>query len=1157
MSIRFIIGRAGAGKTRACLEAIRKELLARPYGPPLILLVPEQATFQIEYALAATPGLSGFIRARVLSFRRLAYRVLREVGGAARAHIGELGKRMVLRRLLEQRRSELRVLGRSSGRPGFADTLARTLGEMKTYCIGPDELARAAFDLREKGGAALLADKLEDLAKLCFDLEDYLAGRFTDPDDYLNLLADRLELSAEVRGTEVWVDGFSGFTPQEYRVLAALARTASRVNITLCADPAALSGRIDETSLFFPVRETYDRLLKMALQERIPLERPLILGGNTARFKSPAISHLEKYFFVRPAPPCLNRSEGVVLAAAANPKAEAEGVAREITALCRDRGYRYRDIVILLRDVDSYAGLISSIFADHGIPVFIDQKRPVMHHPMVELVRSALEAVTEDWAFDPVFRYLKTDLVPLSREEVDLLENYVLAHGIRGSRWTDGRPWEYRRELTLGEDPGLNGSESVELEKVNRIRHQATADLLEFCRSFMQAKNVREMSTALFNLLTGLKVPEQLESWSRQAEKEGRLEAAREHSLVWSGFTALLDQVVEALGDEVLEPGEYAAVIDAGLESLRLGLIPPGLDQVLVASLERSRNPEMRAAFVMGVNDGVLPARTFDQGIFSDLERERLKAAGLELAPGGRRKFFEEQYLVYIALTRSSERIYLSYPLADGEGRALMPSPIVARVKELLPDVEERVWPVEPNAALLDDLEFVTGPRRTLSYLASQMREFKAGRRIDPLWWDVYSWFAAGEMREHCKRVLSGLFHSNREDRLPPAVSMALYGRPLRASVSGLEKFRACPFAHFLSYGLKLKERAIFKLDAPDLGRFFHAALKLFGDRVREQGLDWGQLDREQCQEMAGEVVDLLAPRLSSEILLSTARRRYLTGKLRRTVQRAALVLAEHSRRSKFRPVGLELSFGPDGDLPAAVFTLADGSEMAVSGRIDRIEAAPSDEGVYLRVIDFKSGKVTVKLTDIYHGLKLQLLAYLDVALEHARTLTGGNGLPGAVLYFRIDDPLVNTDGPVPPGEEVEREILKKLRMTGLVLADPKAVRLMDAGLDGISDLIPVQIKADGSFAARSAVLTREQFALLRSYLRFQLASAGSEIIGGTVEIAPYRKGPHRSCQSCPFRPVCQFDLLVDGNVYRSIKDEDEGAIWSKLGRMCRKGWGQ
>jgi len=1104
----------------------------------------------MEYSLAATPGLKGFIRAQVLSFRRLAHRVLQEVGGAARSHIGELGKRMLLRRLLERRRRELKIFNRSANLPGFSDTVAGILGEMKTYCISPDELAAVSSFLHGGEETGSLARKLDDLRLLYVDLESCLAGRFTDPDDYLNLLADRLEYSPSVRNAVVWVDGFSGFTPQEYRVLAALLRTAGRVNITLCADLASLSGSSDETDLFYPVRETYDRLCEAAARELVPVERPLVLDCETPpRFKSRQIAFLEKNFFNHGAVGShALPGGGVFLAAAANPTAEVEGVAREITALCRDRGYRYRDIVVLLRDLGSYAHLISSIFADHGIPVFIDQKRPVMHHPVVELIRSALEAAAKEWSFESVFRYLKTDLIPLSREDVDVLENYVLAHGIRGSRWTDEKPWDYRRSLTLEEDTAVSGRKAEDLTEINRIRRQAAAALHLFQQELTRAVNVRDMTAAVFNLLDRLEASKRLEAWSLLAEKEGRLEAAREHAQVWDGITGLLDQVVESLGDETLTLQEYAAILDAGFESLRLGLIPPGLDLVLAGSLDRSRSPEAKAAFLMGVSDGVLPARVVDKGIFSEAERELLGKFGLKLAPGSRRRTFDEQYLVYIALTRASERLYISYPLADEEGGAVMPSPAVSRLKELLPGVEERVWPVEPEGATAaGDLEFVSNPRRSLSYLAARLRELKAGRPVYPLWFDVYSWFAGGEYRAECARVLSGLFHSNREARLSSGLGRRLYGTPLKTSVSGIEKFHACPFAHFLSYGLKLRERPVFRLGAPDLGQFLHAALKLFGDRVEECGLDWGNLDREECRRLSGEAVELLTPRLLNEILLSSARHRYLAGKIKNTVQQAAIVLAEHSRRGKFRPVGLELAFGPGGDLPGVVFVLADGSEMLLTGRIDRIDAAESGDGIYLRVIDYKSSKVKISLSDIYHGLKLQILAYLEVALQHAEALVGRRGLPGGILYFTVNDPFISTGGVALPEEEMEKRVLKEFRMTGMVLADPEVVRLMDGSRDGDSFLIPVYFKSGGDIGARSAVLTVKQFGLLRAYLRRLLISAGSGIIDGVVDISPYRQGSLRSCQACLYKPVCQFDILIDGNTYRIIKAEEAEKIWDRI----------
>ncbi|MDD3654146.1 MAG: helicase-exonuclease AddAB subunit AddB [Desulfotomaculaceae bacterium] len=1149
MSLRFIIGRAGTGKTRTCINDIQRKLIDEPVGSQLIMLVPEQASFQTEYALATSGCLQGFIRAQVLSFRRMAFRVLQEVGGAARTHIDELGKRMVLRRLLEQRREDLKIFGRTAGQSGFTETLACILDEMKIYCILPADLAEVIEFLRDTGSHGLLADKLSDVYLLYSELENYLVGRYTDPDDYLNLLAVRLEKSTVLNDAEVWVDGFTGFTIQEFGVLSSLMRIVRRVNVTLCADPAALNASLEQNDLFFTSRETYNTLCEIAAQGQVQVERPLVMTVPV-RFSDPSIISLEKSFFNHRAAPCLNSRDGVILAAAASLRAEVEGVAREITCLCRDYGYHYRDIIILTRNLEVYARLIAAVFDDHDIPVFIDEKRPVMSHPLVELIRSAFEVVIKDWSYNPVFRFLKTGLVPLAREEVDLLENYVLAHGIRGSRWVDSRPWEFRRSLTLEENPEIPPGEVRELVEINRIREQASAALAGFQQAVQQAGTVREITTALFSLLTELKVPTILDEWSRQAEAEGLLEVAREQSQIWGMLVQLLDQIVEAMGEEHFNLENYAAVLDSGLESLRLSLIPPGLDQVVVGSLDRSRSPEARVSFVMGVSEGVLPARFTGSGILSDAERESLQAIGLKLSPGARRKVFEEQYLVYIALTRSAERLILSYPLADEEGVAIMPSPVVARVKELLPQIEEKYWSLEPGAEGTEDLEYVTNPGCCLTYLAAQIREEKNGRSMNPLWRDVYSWFIRSDRREECARALSGLFYSNREDKLVFGTGKLLYGRKLITSVSSVEKFRACPFAHFLSHGLRLQDRAIFRLGSADLGRFFHAALKTFGDRVKESGLDWGKLSRQECCTIAEEVVDYLAPRLQSEILLNSARQRYLTGKIKRIVQRATQVLSEYSRRGRFSPVGLELSFGLRDELPAIIYVLSDGSEMILTGRIDRVDALPTETGVYLRVIDYKSGRVTVNLSDIFHGLKLQLLTYLEVAIQHAQKLVGRTGLPGAILYFRLDDPLINAAGEIPSKEELEKSILREMKMKGLLLADPDVVRMMDSGMSNKSDLFQVQFKKDGSFTANSTVLTEEQFDLLRAYLRKQLISAGDEIISGKVDIAPFRQGNFHACQHCLFHPICKFDIMVEGNSYRRVSPLKKDIVWKKIAEL-------
>ncbi len=1150
MRLSIITGRAGSGKTTFCLREICKELERQSLGPPLIMLVPEQASFQTEKLLAGAVKTGGYMRAQVLGFRRLAYRVLQETGGGARVPLGETGKRMILRRILESRRDELRVFNRGVELPGFVEQLAGALAEMKIYGVRAEDLSQCLETIKGTGSGSALENKLHDLQLLLAGFDSYIQGRFNDPDDYLTLAAERIRFSKWLDGARVWVDGFNGFTPQEYEVLGALLRKVEGVTVALCLPPDMAGADLADTDPFYPVWETYNKLVEMAARENVSVAHlPTPGGGVPRRFVSSDLAHLEENYFHRRAAQG-TATGGIHVVAATDRRAEIEGVAREIVHLCRSKGYRWRDVVVLLRDVELYSDLVEAVFSDYRIPFFLDRKRTVTHHPLVELIRAALETVISNWAFDPVFRYLKTDLVPVSREEVDRLENYVLAHGIRGERWTDGRPWEYRRRLTLEEDAEITEAEKMQLEEINSIRERASSALANLHARLNQSGTVEEYCAAVYHLLAELDVPGRLERWSALAVEEGRLETAGEHAQVWDDIILLLDEIVETLGNEQMELRQFARILETGLASIRLGLIPPGLDQVLVGSLDRSRSPEVKVAFIPGVNEGVLPARIFEQGIFSETERERLRRAGLGLAPGPRRRAFDEQYIIYLALTRAGERLVLSYPLADEEGRALKPSPVVRRVRELFPGLRERFWAQEPGSAGIDDLEFVTPSGRCLTYLAGRLRDAFAGREIDPLWWDVYNWFVQNHTGHLFRLVMQSLFYENREARLDIEVSRRLYGKPFKTSVSGLEKYYSCPYSHFLAYGLRLKERDVFRLEAPDMGQFFHAALKMFAQRLKERGIDWGQIGPDECNKLVAQVVDELAPRLQSEILLSSARHRYLTGKLKRVVQRSALVLTEHARRGAFRPVGLELSFGMEGGLKGVTFKLPGGGEMILRGVIDRLDAADAAEDkVYLRVIDYKSGYTDLKLCDVWHGLKLQLLAYLEVALRYAGELAGKDGLPGAVLYFRLDDPLIKTGGEKVGEDEIRQRLLRELKMKGLLLADQDLVKKLDDRAGSSSDLVPVGIKSDNTFTANSSVVDGSGFELLLALLRDRVAGAGADILAGAKDINPYRKGNHKACRFCRYKPVCRFDPLLPGNTYRVIKPEKDSVVLERIRR--------
>jgi ATP-dependent helicase/nuclease subunit B len=699
----------------------------------------------------------------------------------------------------------------------------------------------------------------------------------------------------------------------------------------------------------------------------------------------------------------------------------------------------------------------------------------------------------------------------------------------------------------------ITDAEARLLQTVNECRSKIAEPLHAFARKLGRSKTVMPMVEALYELLVTLRVPERLEQWSQAALRSGALGTAKEHAGVWDRVIDMLDQLVEMMGEEPISMELFAGLIETGLESIRLGLVPPAVDQVLVGSMDRTRTDGVKRLFLLGVSEGVIPSKLNEDGLLTEAEREKLAQSGLRLAESSRRRLLDEQFLIYNALCTPSEHLWLSYPLADEEGKSLLPSDLIRQVKQLFPSVKEAAAWVEPPA---DDtaiqLSFLAQPDRALTHLAVQLKQAANGAAVAPIWWDVYNWFARTD-RERLRPLLQSLHYTNREQPLHPPTSRELYGSHLKTSVSRMERFVACPFSQFISHGLRLDERRVYRLEAPDIGQLFHAALSQFADRLAEEQLDWGSLTPEHCAERASQVVDELAPRLQSEILLSSKRYHYIAGKLKATISRAASVLGEHSRRSTFAPVGTEVGFGPEQQLPALQYKLQGGATMEVIGRIDRVDRTVTDRGTLLRVIDYKSSQTSLQLASVYHGLSLQMLTYLDVVLTYAEHWIGTEALPAGVLYFHVHNPIIQRKNAVPP-EKARAELNKRFKMKGLLLADEETVRRMDSGLEGrsgYSELVPAALKADGGFYKTSSVATEPQWNALRRYVRKAISSIGSEIAAGNVDIAPYRMGKKAACTMCSYRPVCQFDPLVEGNDYRQLPQLGKDFVWELIERSA------
>jgi len=763
MSLRFIYGRAGCGKSYYCYNEI-KSMVDRGEKRHLVLLVPEQFSLQAEKKLINVLGTGGILRTEVLSFKRMTYRVFNEVGGIANSKINSAGKCMLISRILQNFADEFKILAKPAIQQGFVNKISDMITEFKRCDVSPDDLEKAYLAICENSvenssnynSGSMLREKLKEIILLYREYEKALQDKYIDGDDELTLLYKKLDISSLFDGSEIWIDEFSGFTEQEYKIIGKLMKKAYRVNVCLCTDclvdDIPWNLRDSYTDVFSPVKNVYRKLVKIAAEYNVHVEPPVAVEkcnwGNGSesyrpyRFKdSRELDHLEKHFFSFPYkqyadPDCPGRkTSNISIFIASSIYTEIEHTAESIIKLCRDKGFRYRDITVVCGNLNMYEKFISAIFTEYGIPFFIDRKKEITRHPLVKLIISLFEIFIYGWSYEAVFGYLKTGLTGIDREDIDLIENYVLACGIKGNRWTKNEDWEYVPEALW--NSGDDEKNRAMMIKINDIRKKITGPLLEFHSRASGRKTGREICTALYDLLCRLEVPQRIEMYIDRFKKEGELSYAGEYGQIWNIIVEVLDQAVELLGNERIGLERFLEILKIGFSEYKTSLIPPALDQVLVGDIERSKNRDIKALYILGVNDGVFPAPINEEGLFNDRDIIYLQDAGIQLTGDSRTRTVEQQYMIYSVLTSAEKYLTLSVPVADIEGRSLRPSIVISRLRKIFPNIME-TSNITCQSNEDEELELVSSCVPTYNRLLSMMRKAADGAEIKPLWSDVY-----------------------------------------------------------------------------------------------------------------------------------------------------------------------------------------------------------------------------------------------------------------------------------------------------------------------------------------------------------------------------------------------------------------------------------
>ena len=1137
MSLRFCFGPSGSGKSHRIYEEIMQRAAEEP-GRNFLIIVPDQFTMQTQKDLVMRSDRDGILNIDVLSFGRLSHRILEEVGTKEMPVLDDTGKSLVLQKVAADLKEQLPAMGSLLHKQGYIHEVKSAISEFMQYGISTQDMDKLITSAQKRGALAM---KLKDLKTLYRGFQDYIRDHFITTEETLDVLRRSLSKSKILKGSVVVFDGFTGFTPIQNRLIQELMRVCAETIVTVTIgvgeDPYKMDG---EQKLFHLSKKTVADLEKLAAEAEVERGEDLFVKGGPNRFaKAPALHYLEQNLFRYQYEPYAGEQQEIHMFEALSPREEVHQTALHIRHLIREQGMSYRDIAVVIGDLEGYASYVETEFGQLEIPCFLDRTRGIVLNPMIEYIKSALQLYIKDFSYDTVFHFLRSGMADISREEIDELENYVIRTGARGYR-TYSRLFTRRAEELQGNAEGSEQAEEKTMERLNRIRQQFM-DAVEILHMGSQEK-AGDYVSHLYDFLEQNQVQQKLLNYQQQFEKEGDLSRAREYAQIYRLVMDLLDQVYELLGEEEISRQEFADILEAGFGEITVGTIPQNVDRIVVGDMERTRLKQVKVLFFLGVNDGNIPKNASKGGIISDMDREFLIESGTEMAPSPRQQMYIQRLYLYLNMTKPSEQLYLSYAKVNSEGKGIRPSYLIDTVRKLFPAMSVE-YP--QNRSRLEQIE---GRQEGARYLAEELREYVEGTLPEEERQDFYLMYRADEADAAGRDLLTrAAFRRYRESGLSRIVARALYGQQLENSVSRLETYAACACRHFLQYGLSLQEREEFGFEASDMGTVYHAVLENFAGKLAESNLTWWDFTEDFAAKAVKESVEAYAATYGETVLYSSARNEYAITRMSRILTRTVLTLQKHLKQGSFQPDDYELSFRFAEDLDSIHVDLSEDEKMHLRGRIDRIDVSEDAEHVYVKVIDYKSGNRKFDLAALYYGLQLQLVVYMNAAMEmESRKHPDKEIVPAALLYYHIDDPTIETPVEL-TDEQINEQILAKLRMNGVVNSDPEVVERLDRYMQDKSVVIPVEKKKDGSFSARSGVLSREEMQLISSYVDAKIRSIGREILDGKIAANPYEKGNEEACTYCAYKKVCGFDGSIPGYEKRQLEDLDKQALMQRM----------
>lgn len=1157
MGLRFILGGSGTGKSyRMYSDMIRR-------GDNCLAIVPEQFTMETQKTIVNLSECHGTMSVDILSFQRLAKRIFDEAGLNTLTLLDDTGKCLILRKVIEENKDKLTIFGSKVRMAGFIEEMKSMICELYQYGISDDKFDEMLGKAKEK---PLLYAKLQDIQLISVKLKEYLNDRFVMNEELLQKVCELIPNSKLIKNSHVTFDEYTGFSTVQYDVITALLKYAKSVTIALTVRDA---DRIDysresETNIFNLTIKTVNRLKRIAKDENVEVYSDIVLTKPYRFREHRPLLFLEKNLFryrVNPYTLSENEKDSISIHVCGNQNGEAEYVACTIRNLVAEEGYRYKDIAVVTADIEGYHRSVTEQFERHGIPCFIDYKKSIIANPMVESIRAVIEIITDNYSYESVFRYLKCGMSGLTRREIDLLENYVISHGIRGyKKWN--HPIEDNEELEMARQKVL----------------EDTSDLYENLKK--RNLDVKTAITALTDFINGLNMEEKLEGITEEFYESGEIGRAKEFAQTYELVMELLLKMENLIGDEKIKAKEISAMLDSGFEEIKVGTIPPTLDKVVVGDIERTRLGDIKVLFLIGANDGIIPWNAAKTGVLTRSERNFLADSGVELSPTVRENAFIQKFYLYRIFTKMSDRLYISFKRSNGDGSSARQSYIIGSIYEMYHGMDIVDEDRKANTGA-EACTRVTNLESAIFYVAEHIQDYLADKMSE----EEKNVFR--EMYVTCLREELGFNQESGEDgnvgveahknadcmdkilraatyciepaRIDRAVARAIYGDNLHNSVSRLETFAACAYRHFIYYGLMLAERKEYIVERNDIGNIYHNAIELFFKKIRERNISYDKLDDELRKMIIGESVDEASRDRDENIFTDTGRNRYMLEKIKRISDKTVWVLINQIQAGSFIPAEFEVRFSSDYGLDKLKYIYDDGTQMGLRGVIDRVDYYQDGDDIYVKIVDYKSGYKKFEVNDIYNGLQLQLVVYMEAALELTKKKNPNkNVIPAGMFYYNIDDPVVKAEDVISDNEtemleNVRREVLKKQRINGTFVDDEEVLEALDGEVEelresgGDSVYAPLGFTKKGEFKKNSAQITDSSMKCLIDFVHDSVGKIGRKIIDGDIDINPYSlaaDGGKMPCDYCDYKQICGFDKNIKGCNPRVLMKADSEKIW-------------